>query len=392
LTDQLLIEAGIDGYLLEDNSGVLLIDQRVEVKDTTVGLVEATNKSWVKVIVNNLGLSGVSNISTGFVKNVVLSTLGLTGSNNYTISEFEYVLEDGTGSYELEDGLGVYLQDYPLQVNNTTVSVTETSQKVTGFLKTLSETVGLSDVNNHIFGFFKVVTSALVGVEYVVNKILTEVNFYGLEDGTGRYINEDGTGGRYLLDQLAIVQNIAFTVGITEASQKFLGPIKMILDTIELREVNQRLMTMFRNTTGSTIGVTEASNRLGTIIRNFSTTVGITEAFNRLRTLIRLFPETVGITEASQGVEGRLKVISDTIGLTEATDKIRGILRTISDALGITEASNKVKIQEIIFDFGELTVLMTVSYDDFIVYYSNTMGDMVGIDSLNSGSMNIRNG
>jgi hypothetical protein len=89
--------------------------------------------------------------------------------------------------------------------NTSTVGVTESSQKVTWFCKEFAETVGLNDVINYVTGFFKVATQFVVSVESVLNYILTEVNFYGLEDGTGKYQPEDGVGG-YLLDQLGNIK------------------------------------------------------------------------------------------------------------------------------------------------------------------------------------------
>lgn len=41
MTDSYIIEAGVDNYLLEDSSGQLLIDQRVEViSSSIVGITE----------------------------------------------------------------------------------------------------------------------------------------------------------------------------------------------------------------------------------------------------------------------------------------------------------------------------------------------------------------
>jgi hypothetical protein len=67
------LESGVDNYLLEDSSGQLLIDQRVEViSSSTVGITEASNNSWLKVIVNNIGLTDVANTAKGFVKNCII--------------------------------------------------------------------------------------------------------------------------------------------------------------------------------------------------------------------------------------------------------------------------------------------------------------------------------
>jgi hypothetical protein len=93
MSDTYLIEAGIDSYLLEDSSGVLAIDQRIEVKASTVGVTEATGKSWLKIFAETVGLTEVSSKVTGFVKIATQSILGLTDALTTKISEFEYQIE-----------------------------------------------------------------------------------------------------------------------------------------------------------------------------------------------------------------------------------------------------------------------------------------------------------
>src|SRR6056300_1396871 len=176
MTDQYLIEAGVDGYLLEDGTGVLIIDQRVETKAETVGVTESTNKSWLKVILESFSVTEASNTALGFVKVATQLIIGLTESLNKKSTQYEYHLEGLTDACCLEDGSGVYLQEYGVKISNSTVGATEASQKTLGFLKNISETIELSDARNYVTGFFKVVTSAIAGIEYLANKFLTEVN------------------------------------------------------------------------------------------------------------------------------------------------------------------------------------------------------------------------
>ncbi len=392
MTDQYLIEAGVDNYLLEDASGQLLIDQRVEVVgSSTVGVTESTNKSWLKVIVNNLGLTDVANTAKGFVKNTVLATLGLTESKNYQQTQYDYLHEDGLGfGYLLEDSSGIYIQDYPFKVAVTSnVGVTEASQKVTGFVKQFAETLGLTDTINYVTGFFKVATQFVVAAESVLNYILTEVNFYGLEDGTGHYQPEDGAGG-YLLDQLQILKYAAATLGLTEASQKLTGPIKYISDTVGLTFAANRAMVMYRNTTLSTIGLTEALNRIGTLKRNLASTVGITETINRLGVIKRNLTSTVGLTGVNNYIRGLARTLTSTVGVTESILDITGIVKEALETIGITEVATKIRSVFISTNIGDFIVMASVTFNNFFVVDSYNNEDMTGVDSYNTGNLIIR--
>jgi len=112
------------------------------------------------------------------------------------------------GVVSLEVGAGVYLQDYPLKVQNTTVEVNESSNRVTGLLQNIASSVGITDVTNKVTGFFKVATQFLVSVESTINKILTDVNIYQLEDASGRFQLEENTD-LYELDQKQITENVS---------------------------------------------------------------------------------------------------------------------------------------------------------------------------------------
>ncbi len=389
--DSYELESGVDNYLLEDSSGQLLIDQRVEVKSSNIGITEARNNSWLKVIVNNLGLTDAVNTGKGFVKNTVQSILGLTESKNYQQTQYDYLNEDGLGfGYLLEDSSGIYIQDYPLKIAaTTTVGVTEASQRTLGFLKNITSTVGLTTVNNYVTGFFKVVTQFVVSVESVLNYILTEVNFYGLEDGTGHYQPEDGVGG-YLLDQLQILKYAASTLGITEASLKFLGPIKFISDTVGLTFAANRAMVMYRNTTLSTLGITEVNNRLGIWIRNLSSTVGITETSNRLGVIKRNLSSTVGLTGINNYIRGLKRTLTSTVGVTETILDITGIVKEALETIGITEVATKIRSVFISTNIGDFIALASISLANFFVVDSYNNEDMTGVDSYNTGNLIIR--
>ena len=389
MTSQYLIEAGVDNYLLEDGSGVYLVDERVEVKNETVGITETIQPHWTKVITNIVELSETNNIAKGFVK-LVSDTVGLVFSRNSKIRNQNYLLEDNSNdALLLEDGSGLYLLDVLLANINENVGVTESSNKVLGLLKQIADTIGFTDAVNYATGFFKVVTSSLVALESTINKLLTEVNTYLLEDSSGRYQTEEDTD-LYLLDQLLIVRTAALsTLGLTEASQKYLGPIKSILDTVNLNEAVNRLGTLKRNIS-STLGLNESNNRAMTLLRNVATsTLGITEASNRLGGLIRNISSTLGLTEASNKVRGRLKNIADTVGVTEASNIITGIVKVIADTIGLTDLINRIRIVFISNNVGDFVAIASIDLSVFTAYDSYDFESMTVIDSYNFGDFII---
>lgn len=389
MTTAYLIEAGVDNYLLEDGSGVYLVDERIINQNETVGITETIQPHWTKVITNIVELSETNNIAKGFVK-LVSDTVGLVFSRNSKIRNQNYLLEDNSNdALLLEDGSGLYLLDVLLANINENVGITESSNKVLGLLKQIADTIGFTDAVNYATGFFKVVTSSLVALESTINKLLTEVNTYLLEDSSGRYQTEEDTD-LYLLDQLLIVRTAALsTVGLTEASQKYLGPIKSILDTVNLNEAVNRLGTLKRNIS-STLGLNESNNRAMTLLRNVATsTLGITEASNRLGGLIRNISSTLGLTEASNKVRGRLKNIADTVGVTEASNIITGIVKVIADTIGLTDLINRIRIVFISNNVGDFVAIASIDLSVFTAYDSYDFESMTVIDSYNFGDFII---
>jgi len=389
LTTAYLIEAGVDNYLLEDGSGVYLVDERIINQNETVGVTETIQPHWTKVITNIVELSETNNIAKGFVK-LVSDTVGLVFSRNSKIRNQNYLLEDNSNdALLLEDGSGLYLLDVLLANINENVGVTESSNKVLGLLKQIADTIGFTDAVNYATGFFKVVTSSLVALESTINKLLTEVNTYLLEDSSGRYQTEEDTD-LYLLDQLLIVRTAALsTLGLTEASQKYLGPIKSILDTVNLNEAVNRLGTLKRNIS-STLGLNESNNRAMTLLRNVATsTLGITEASNRLGGLIRNISSTLGLTEASNKLRGRLKNIADTVGVTEASNIITGIVKVIADTIGLTDLINRIRIVFISNNVGDFVAIASIDLSVFTAYDSYDFESMTVIDSYNFGDFII---
>lgn len=389
MTTAYLIEAGVDNYLLEDGSGVYLVDEIVKVKNDTVGITESVQPHWTKVITNIVELSENNNIAKGFVK-LLAETVGLVFSNNKKTRNQNFLLEDNSNdALMLEDGSGLYLVDVLLANINENVGVTESSNKVLGLLKQIAETIEFTDATNKVTGFVKVATQFIVSVESTINKLLTEVNTYLLEDSSGRYQTEEDSD-LYLLDQLLIVRVKDEIVELTSAIDKYLGPIKQVLDTVRLDETSNRLGTLIRNATTFTVGITEANNRARVMFRNISTTtIGITEASNRLGTIIENISSTLGLTEASNKLRGRLKNIADTVGITEASNIITGIVKVIADTIGLTEAINRIRIVFISNNLGDFVVVDSTDLATFTALDSIDISDMTVIDSYNFDSFII---
>lgn len=389
MSSQYLLETGVDNYLLEDGSGVYLVDERVINNNETVGITESVQPHWTKVITNIVELTGTNNIAKGFVE-VLSDTLGLIFSKVKKTRNQNYLLEDNSNdALLLEDGSGLYLVDVLLATINENVGVTESSNNVLGLLKQIADTIGFTDSANYVKGFVKVATQFIVSVESTINKLLTEVNVYLLEDGSGRYQTEEDTD-LYLLDQLLIVRVKDEIVDLSESIANVLGPVKNLIDTVQINEAVNRLGTLKRNI-ASTVGITEASNKAMTLLRNIAAeTVGVTESSNRLGGIIRNISSTLGLTEASNYLRGRLENISDTLGITEASNIITGIVKEIAETIGLTDVVNRIRTVFISNNLGDFIAVDSIDLTSFTATDSNNMGDMTVIDSYNFGDFIIR--
>lgn len=390
-----------ENYLLEDSSGTILLENGTDnyrldfpilVKDESVGVTEVNQSIIVKIknILDTVGVTESVNKFTGFVKVATQFILSLEGVNNRKTREFAYVFEDGTNdAYLLEDGTGIYLQNYPLKVTSQTVGLVEASQGTKGLLEQISEIVGLTVASQAITGFVKVATQFIATVEESINRLLTDVNVYAREDGTGSYLTEDGSGF-YELNQLQILQLSNFTVGITGANQKYLGPVKTLTDQVNVVEVINRARVMFRNAITTIVGITEASNSGVGIIRNILTTVDLTESKDVLLALVRNASSTVGLTGTINRLRGRLQNITSTVGLTEVRNTVTGIVKEIAETIGLTELINRIRTVFISNNIGDFISMDAVDTGTFTAIDSKNINDMTAIDSYNSGDYIIR--
>jgi hypothetical protein len=133
-------------------------------------------------------------------------------------------------------------------------------------IRNIIDTIKLTTLENKVTGFVKVATQFIVSVETALNKIVSDVNVYALEDGSGNYLNEDGLG-YYQLDQLLIVKIKNSIMELTESSQKLYGALKIITDQVNVVESFDRIRDIVRNY-ADTVGITEISNSFGMALQN----------------------------------------------------------------------------------------------------------------------------
>ena len=396
MTENFELEDGSGTILLENGTDNYRLDFPIIVKDESVGVVESSNKQIViiKNIASTIGLTGVINKFAGIVKTATQYIVTPEETNNKKIREFAYVIEDGTNdAYLLEDGTGVYLQNYPLKVSNSTVQITETPQKVIGLIKYISSTIGLTEASQKVVGFVKVATQFLVSLESTIVKKISDVNYYTLESGLGSYILEDDAG-YYAIDNLIIVKNInSGIVGLTDALNQINGTVHWINETVGLTESFNRLRAMVR-TLSDTVGFNEGIVRARDLLRNVITNVQVlnpTEAVNRARVMFRnTTTENVGITESLVRLRAIVKTFSDTVGLVELRNFIEGIIKIpTTDIIGLTVLVNRIRDVFISHNLGIFTQTDAVNIDTFTATDAINLNDMTTIASYNSGDFII---
>ena len=402
LTDSSTVaEPSLFEYTLEDGSGTLYLEDGtgnyvqeapVKVFNESIGVTENRNRlmNIFKNISSTIGLSEV-NEAYNVIKKVVSSTLGLSETPLKEITTLNLLLE-GTNAehYQLEDGSGGYHLEVPVYVINSTLGLTETKVSINTILKNINEIIGLTVLSNYATGFVKVATSFIVSVESAINKILSDVNVLALEDGSGNYLNEDGTGF-YQLDQLLIVRIQNTIMNITESSQKLYGGLKNITDQVNVTESFNRLRDMVRNFS-STIGITEASNRLGSLFKNFSQTIGITESSERHGSLFRWISSTIGLTESSNRITGFSKIFTDIIQLSDSKNIVSGIVKYISDTVGLVGTAIQFRLIAFTVNTGDFITMTLIDLSNFITSTQQDTGDMIGFTSFDSGDMKVDNG
>ena len=336
-----------------------------------------------------------------------------------------YVLEDGSGNYLWEDGNRAW-QDIPTKVNNSTVQLVETSNKRRGLLKSLSDTMGITEISNHFKGLAKTVTQYIVAVEEARQTKITYDNFQ-LEDGTGNYKLESGDG-LYRQDYLTFwinetvgltesrnkirnrVANFVETVGLTDISNKVEGFVKVVTQfVISLEDVvnkHTRFENIFKLEAGngdgrylqedgvslllvdnlavikntlSTVGLTDTKNQIDGTVHWINETVGLTETLNRLRDMVRTIPlMTVGIVEGIDRARDIVRNIQTVVQVLNPTERVNRAMvmfrNTTTSTVGVTESSNRaLTISKILNEIIGLTEV-SQGITGIVKWISNTVG------------------
>lgn len=388
-----LLEDGSGNYLWEDGNTAIQ-DIPTKVANSTIQLTETRNqkKTIIRAIAETLGVTEVKNYFEGLTKTVTQFIVSVEDALNKKVTFDVFTLEDGSGSYLLEDGSGLYRQDIPVKQFNEIVGFNETPSYIRGLRKTISDTVGLSQVKEKIEGFVRVATDSLVSFEEALAKKISDLNHYTLENGLGSYVLENGAG-YYAIDNLLIIKNaITDTIGFTDSKNKIDGTVHNIAETVGLTEVFNRLRDIVRTFT-EIPGIVETVVRSRDIVRNIQTIVEMlepTENVNRARIMFRNKADTVGITEAKDRLRAIIRNFSEVVGLNELMQFIEGIVKIpTTEIIGLTEIAQRIRFVYISHFIGIFTSTDAVDIDTFTALDSENMGDMIAVNSHNLGDFII---
>ena len=333
---------------------------------------------------------------------------------------FQYLLEDGTGNYQSESGSGNYVLDIPTKVINTNVLVNESRTRFSTLLKYSQATIGVTEDSpvNYFKGIVKSATQFLVSVEEAFSKKVT-FDVYTLEDGSGSYLTENGVlykqdiPTKVINSTLGLIgtqnrlrnfyKNVSSTVGLTEASEKIEGFVRIATQRIvnlqevlatKISDLNHYTLEsglgsyllengagfyaidnllIIRNAVTDTIGFTSLRNQIDGTVQNINETLGLTDILNRLRDQVRNVNEIVGLDEGIIRARIMLRNIAiETVGLLESLSI--GYVRNISSTVGINHEG--FRIRDLLRNFSE-NVGLTEQLDHIegiVKYISDTVG------------------
>lgn len=187
----------------------------------------------------------------------------------------------------------------------------------------------------------------------VANTPLTDItNAYNLMIGTQNNLGNKYNGDieeiiifDYVLTDEEIKRVwLSYDYHAYDSPQKQLGMVRSAASTVGLIEAINKVGGLLKNISTSIIGIIE-SNNLG-LRKTISSTVGLNESFNRLRNLVRFGNDIVGLIE--QTGRGLRKIIQSTVGLLESNNKVGGIIRNVAtDIVGLVE--NAFEFRRIVF-------------------------------------------
>jgi len=388
---QFLLEDGSGNYQIEDGSGNYVQDIPTKVINSTVLASESKDRllTILKYSQATIGVTEDSpvNYFKGIVKVATQFLVSVEEAFSKKVTFDVYTLEDGSGSYLLENGTGLYKQDIPTKVINSTVGLVGTQNRLRNFYKNVSSTLGLTEASEKIEGFVRIATQKIVNLQEVLATKLSDLNHYTLESGLGSYLLENGTGF-YAIDNLLIIRNaVTDTVGLSSLRNQIDGTVQNINETLGLTDILNRLRDQVRNI-NETVGLDEGIIRARIMLRNIAIeTVGLLESLSI--GYVRNISSTVGINHEGFRIRDLLRNFSDNVGLTEQFTHIEGIVKYISDTVGFTDTVSKFRILGIGFDTGDYITTSLINLSNFITSTQQDTGDMFGFTSFDAGDMKI---
>ena len=335
---------------------------------------------------------------------------------------FQFLLEDGTGNYQIESGSGNYVQDIPTKVVSSNIGITESTLKLKTILQQTLDTVGVTETNNFFKGIVKTATQFLVSVEEAFSKKVT-FDVYTLESGEGSYLTEDGVLYKQDIPTKVInsivgiigtqnrlrnfFKNVSSTIGLTEASEKIEGFVRIATQRIvnfqevlatKISNLNHYTLEnglgsyilengagyyaidnllIIKNAVTDSIGLSSLRNQIDGTVHNINQILGVTltEVFNRLRDQVRNINETVGLDESI--IRARImyrNITTENIGLIGTVNNAQVMLRNISSTVGITHTANRIR--DLIRIFTENIILseQLQQIEGIVKYISDTIG------------------
>jgi len=388
---QYLLEDGTGNYQSESGSGNYVLDIPTKVINSTV-LASESKDRLLTILKYSQAIIGVTedspvNYFKGIVKSATQFLVSVEEAFSKKVTFDVYTLEDGSGSYLLENGTGLYKQDIPTKVINSTLGLVGTQNRLRNFYKNVSSTVGLTEASEKIEGFVRIATQRIVNFQEVLATKLSDLNHYTLESGLGSYLLENGAGF-YAIDNLLIIKNaVTDTIGFTSLRNQIDGTVQNINETLGLTDILNRLRNQVRNV-NEIVGLDEGIVRARIMLRNIAIeTVGLLESLSI--GYVRNISSTVGINHVGFRIRDLLRNFSENVGLTEQLDHIEGIVKYISDSIGFTDTVSKFRILGIGFDTGDYITLSLINLSNFITSTQQDTGDMIRFTSFDAGDMRI---
>jgi len=392
---QFLLEDGTGNYQIEDSSGNYVLDIPTKVINSTVLATETRNRltgllKFSQATINVTEHSPVVYYK-GIVKSISQFLVSLEEAFSKKVTFDVYSLENGSGSYLLEDGSGLYKQDIMTKVVSSIVGITGTQNRLRGRIKNITDTLNITEVSQKVEGFVRIATQKIVNFQETIASQVSNLDRYIQDGAIGAYILENG-GGYYAIDNLEIIKNIvtdtiglssirnqidgtvhnfnqAISVALSEIHQRYRSQVRNITDTVKLDSGLIRARIMYRNIVTDTINIAEVNQNLKIIIRNMSSTLALDEGMVRVRIMFKNIADNIIITENMNFIEGIVKYISDTINFTDVATHFR--------ILGIS------------FNTGDYITLSLINLSNFITSTQQDTGDMIRFSAYNSEDMRI---